>query len=188
MASGGSSMDNRRKSKSSVKSEKKTLKVESDDTHPVERRSSARIQKLKSEKASSVYRLEESPNSRPEQCSRKKTKVYQRRKAHTHEGSEEVVGEAVSPTEGSSEAMDSDCVENGESTNPVLMEVAANMIVNDVSTTNVVEKSVYAKVKETLRTFNKYYLHFVQVSLSKTILFLMKCLQWIFHVLSAIWS
>ncbi|CBI21273.3 hypothetical protein VitviT2T_022130 [Vitis vinifera] len=162
MASGGSSMDNRRKSKSSVKSEKKTLKVESDDTHPVERRSSARIQKLKSEKASSVYRLEESPNSRPEQCSRKKTKVYQRRKANTHEGSEEVVGEAVSPTEGSSEAMDSDCVENGESTNPVLMEVAANGIVNDVSTTNVVEKSVYAKVKETLRTFNKYYLHFVQ--------------------------
>ena len=185
MASGGSSTGNGRESKSRVEIEKETVKAESErdsgDTQPVERRFSARIQKLKSEKASFVNRLEEAPNSRPEQCWNKRPKVYQRRKGNSREESEEVVGEAVSPTVGSSEAVDDDSAENGESKNP---EIVENVIVNDVSTANGVEKSAYAKVKETLRIFNKFYLHFVQVSNWKPIFFPIKYLPWIFRTLS----
>lgn len=179
MASGSSV---RKKGKSiSGEVEKATVKVgsnrDSENTEPAKRRYSARIQKLQSEKASSINRIAESPNSQPEQCVRKKPKVYYRRKGNTGEGSEEVVAEAVSPIVSSSQAMDNDIAENGESKN---LEIVGNVTVNDVTTANAVEKSAYAKVKETLRIFNKHYLHYVQVSKWKSIFFLMKCLSWIF--------
>jgi euchromatic histone-lysine N-methyltransferase len=42
---------------------------------------------------------------------------------------------------------------------------AENMAVGENGAASTFEKSDYAKVKETLRVFNKHYLHFVQVSL-----------------------
>lgn len=42
---------------------------------------------------------------------------------------------------------------------------AENTAVTENGTASIFEKSDYAKVKDTLRVFNKHYLHFVQVSL-----------------------
>lgn len=176
MASGGSPIDGGRKPKFSFKFAKVSARVESEGDSPVERRFSARIQKLKSEKASCVNRLEEAPKSRSEQCSRKKEKGYKRKKENTPAGSEELAGEADVLIVGSSDAVANCSMENGKSKNAESTDVVDNGTVNVVTTANGVEKSASAKVKETLRTFNKYYLHFVQVGIWKTFFFLIECL------------
>lgn len=52
---------------------------------------------------------------------------------------------------------------------------AENRAVSENGTASTLEKSDYAKVKETLRVFNKHYLHFVQVSLFSFLIRLSVC-------------
>ena len=148
----------------------------SEKSPAVERRTSARIQKLKSEKALCVRDREESPDHSEERVARKKPKVYERRKVnqpeepkktkvherknvnpphtvvHDNKGSESkvvILGSKESKNSANAEGV------QGAVKNLVLTEVAESGIW--------IEKSAHAKVTETLRTFNKLYLHFVQV-------------------------
>ncbi|GFY85144.1 hypothetical protein Acr_03g0019180 [Actinidia rufa] len=89
----------------------------------------------------------------------KKTKVHERKNVnpphtvvHDHKGSEGK--EAILGSKESKNSANAEGVQ-GAVTNMVLTEVAESGIG--------IEKSAHAKVTETLRTFNKLYLHFVQV-------------------------
>ncbi|KAA8548294.1 hypothetical protein F0562_004723 [Nyssa sinensis] len=123
-----------------------------------ERRTSARIQKLMSEKALRVRRAEELSNHVEEKVIRKKTRVYQRRKVNLpnvgSQGVENKASEVDIPDMGPNETKNCANVEVGAVVNMGLTEVAESGFVG--------EKSAYARVTETLRTFNKHYLHFVQ--------------------------
>ncbi|KAJ0035947.1 hypothetical protein Pint_26151 [Pistacia integerrima] len=56
---------------------------------------------------------------------------------------------------------------------------AINLIDKSDHVVNLAEKSDHAKVKETLRLFNKHYLHFVQVGFTiSTLHIIFFCLVW----------
>lgn len=114
-----------------------------------ERRSSARLQKLKSEKALRVR-----PEEKEEPENKKNVKVLKKRKVEKANVGSEVVENGDSKPEAELEVPNEkmESVEGGE------------MVVIAENGTTGVEKSAYARVTETLRTFNKHYLHFVQVS------------------------
>ncbi|KAK9271712.1 hypothetical protein L1049_002075 [Liquidambar formosana] len=158
-----------------IKYGKKSVKIDGDDSNkvsekatPEKRRVSARIQiKMKNEKLRLLSQRAELLDDVENGSSRKKTKVYHRRNGKIPKVGEEVVGQkeavALPVTIGSKEATDCVGVKGVESTSLGLQEVAAGSGTAGESTSGiVVEKSAHAMVKETLRTFNKYYLHLVQ--------------------------
>ncbi|KAK3003364.1 hypothetical protein RJ639_020184 [Escallonia herrerae] len=127
----------------------------------IQRRSSARIQKLKTEMALRVRCRKDPPAPHAEEMgARKKTRVYQRRKVEVPDvklrvvengGSEFKADGFLGPLESNGRAV---VVDGGEKKDLSLVEGIDNGVV--------AEKSVYARVTETLRSFNKHYLHFVQ--------------------------
>ncbi|KAK3039158.1 hypothetical protein RJ639_028904 [Escallonia herrerae] len=127
----------------------------------IQRRSSARIQKLKTEMALRVRCRKDPPAAHAEEMgARKKTRVYQRRKVEVPDvklgvvengGSEFKADGFLGPLESNGRAV---VVDGGEKKDLSLVEGIDNGVV--------AEKSVYARVTETLRSFNKHYLHFVQ--------------------------
>ncbi|KAK2968816.1 hypothetical protein RJ640_028209, partial [Escallonia rubra] len=127
----------------------------------IQRRSSARIQKLKTEMALRVRCRKDPPATHAEEMgARKKTRVYQRRKVEVPDvklgvvengGSEFKADGFLGPLESNGPAV---VVDGGEKKDLSLVEGIDNGVV--------AEKSVYARVTETLRSFNKHYLHFVQ--------------------------
>ncbi|XP_057982560.1 histone-lysine N-methyltransferase, H3 lysine-9 specific SUVH4 isoform X2 [Malania oleifera] len=122
------------------------------------RRTSARIrERLKNKEAilpaNHVRHTEESA------ARSKKIKVYHRRKGKAQNAGAETMEQRV-PDIGSealnlNEAVDAAYVQG-------LQGVAEKGIVGEGALANGVEISVHAKVKETIRTFNKHFLHFVQ--------------------------
>ncbi|PSS18252.1 Histone-lysine N-methyltransferase [Actinidia chinensis var. chinensis] len=147
----------------------------SEKSPAVERRTSARIQKLKSEKSLCVRGREESPDHSEERVARKKPKVYERRKVNPPEEPKKTkVHERknVNPphtvvhdnkgSEGKEAILGSKESKNGANAEGVQGAVT-NMVLTEVAESGIgIEKSAHAKVTETLRTFNKLYLHFVQ--------------------------
>ncbi|XP_057465707.1 histone-lysine N-methyltransferase, H3 lysine-9 specific SUVH4-like isoform X3 [Actinidia eriantha] len=141
----------------------------------VERRISARIQKMKSEKALRVREREESSDHIEERVARKKTKVYERRKVNPPEEPKKTkVHERknVNPphtvvhdnkgSEGKVLILGSNESKNSANADGV-QDAVTNMVLTEVAESGIgIEKSAHAKVTETLRTFNKLYLHFVQ--------------------------
>ncbi|GAB4848623.1 Histone-lysine N-methyltransferase, H3 lysine-9 specific suvh4 [Ancistrocladus abbreviatus] len=127
-----------------------------------ERRMSARIRKLKIEKARKVCYEEKSLKQSEHSSPRKKARSYQKRKGNASNGSEKVVEdkgfEIVRNMLGTDEALDLTNIEGGELMNLGLQVETVNSEGGGI----VVEKSTNLRVKETLRLFNKYYLHFVQ--------------------------
>ncbi|XP_052195414.1 histone-lysine N-methyltransferase, H3 lysine-9 specific SUVH4 isoform X3 [Diospyros lotus] len=130
-----------------------------------ERRTSARIQKLKAEKALRLRCREEALGSMQEGVIRKKTRVCQRRKVSAPPTADENKG-----SEGGN-VDDNKC--SGGSNVPISSndgKDSANdggdrrAMVSTGSTEAGMEgdKSSYALVTKTLRIFNKHYLHFVQ--------------------------
>ncbi|KAF5961836.1 hypothetical protein HYC85_003045 [Camellia sinensis] len=145
----------------------KCEEVSVNNSPALKRRASARIQKIKTEKALLRLRDEqESLKHVEEKVSRKKTRVYERKKVSVspllvlddnHHASSEA--NKVKPeikyysanAEGSRGAAFTEVAETQTQT-----ETGTGIGVG-------VEKSAYALVTETLRTFNKHYLHFIQL-------------------------
>lgn len=122
----------------------------------VQRRTSARVQsKQKVDKELLVRRRVELLDDREDASDRKKTKRCKRSCNDKNVGKEEVVGgqRRVNKLEESTLLDD-------KSTNVGSVEV----VDSGNGTGNFVDKSDFVKVKETIRLFNKHYLHFVQVS------------------------
>ncbi|CAK9166165.1 unnamed protein product [Ilex paraguariensis] len=127
------------------------------DSSPCERRSSARIKKLNSEKALRVCKREEFVNQEEDRVFRKKTRVQHRKTVDRPNVGSEIGGSEVQiEVLGSDVVKDCAVVENDEKLNMSLAEFTENGTVS--------EKSAYTRVTETLRIFNKHYLHLVQVS------------------------
>ncbi|CAK9183688.1 unnamed protein product [Ilex paraguariensis] len=128
------------------------------DRSPSVRRTSARIKKLETEKALRVGKREELLNHEEDRVVLKRTRVYSRRKVDTPNVGSDVaeIGGSKVQTEvlGSNEAKDCAVMENRGKTNIGLKEVTEDGAGSD--------KSACAMVTETLRIFNKHYLHFVQ--------------------------
>ncbi|XP_028089473.1 histone-lysine N-methyltransferase, H3 lysine-9 specific SUVH4-like isoform X2 [Camellia sinensis] len=147
----------------------KCEEVSVNNSPALKRRASARIQKIKTEKALLRLRDEqESLKHVEEKVSRKKTRVYERKKVSVspllvlddnHHASSEA--NKVKPEIKYYSA-------NAEgSRGAAFTEVAETQTQTETGTgTGIgvgVEKSAYALVTETLRTFNKHYLHFIQL-------------------------
>lgn len=152
------------------------------ESSPPERRSSARIQKLKSEKA-----LRASPKEKEEPVNKKTVKVFKRRKMEEPiKKKTRSVGAKVAEIGVSKLESQVAVLENGVSkleTEVTFPENGISKLETEVAVPNerknIVEggemvdtgvngtiaggdKSAYAMVTETLRIFNKHYLHFVQ--------------------------
>lgn len=123
--------------------------VNSDAVAPL-RRSSARLQKMQNQKSSSVEVSAENESGsngirKESSVSRKNTgRAYRKRKVETPHAT-------VLPQNGVV----------GEATETPEMVNGGDTIIS--SSDSLVGKSAHTKVTETLRTFNKYYLHFIQV-------------------------
>ncbi|XP_022863184.1 histone-lysine N-methyltransferase, H3 lysine-9 specific SUVH4-like isoform X2 [Olea europaea var. sylvestris] len=122
--------------------------VNSDAVAPL-RRSSARLQKMQNQKSSSVEVSAENESGsngirKESSVSRKNTgRAYRKRKVETPHAT-------VLPQNGVV----------GEATETPEMVNGGDTIIS--SSDSLVGKSAHTKVTETLRTFNKYYLHFIQ--------------------------
>ncbi|GMH23885.1 hypothetical protein Nepgr_025728 [Nepenthes gracilis] len=124
----------------------------------IARRTSARIQKLKNEKVRKAC-LDEKSLKRVDDCgNRKKARLSQKRNGNDVKAVEHKGSEIVKNMLGTDKALDLTNIEGGE-----LMNLGLQIeTVNGEGGGTVVEKSDNLRVKMTLRTFNKYYLHFVQ--------------------------
>lgn len=155
-----SSTDQERRCKAAVTDETSIIKEAT-----TERRFSARIQdKLKNRNAQDNKKSSDHVEDR---SIRKKRKVYNTRKGNLSNAAEDVVehtNPVVSPLRLVNKAVVPGDVEEGESNNLGAQQIANNVVVNGNAPANAVRKSDHAKAKEALRTFNKHYLHFVQVS------------------------
>ncbi|KAJ7971785.1 histone-lysine N-methyltransferase, H3 lysine-9 specific SUVH4 [Quillaja saponaria] len=162
----------RRGDKSEVKDSKELfvstdLKESTEPKDPkesaVERRVSARIHtKQRAEKELLVRRRVELLDDPEEGGSKNRTSMrYKRRRKDANVGDKEVVVEEKQKDKGdwgTDESTKSSGVEGG---NAVKMDIEKR-VDSECGTANLVEKSDSAKVKDTLRLFNKHYLHFVQ--------------------------
>lgn len=148
----------------------KAAAPEGDAEHPSPspmRRTSARIIKMKAEKkllARQRVELLDEPSSGSK---RKKTnsKVKSKRntpnvKEEVREDKGEVVEDEAVVVPASKDVTKS---KDGDARKPMEVCAPEKRTGDDVGAGNMVEKSDHVKVKETLRLFNKYYLHFVQV-------------------------
>ncbi|XAR52062.1 Histone-lysine N-methyltransferase [Bertholletia excelsa] len=123
-----------------------------------ERRTSARIQKLKGEKALRLRGRQESLDQLDVKVVRKKKRVNDRREASPPE----VAPQKLDDNKGSEDnkgALESNGDANADGLQGAVISAGLTEVVQTVGG---VEKSAYAMVTKTLRTFNKHYLHFVQ--------------------------
>lgn len=125
-----------------------------------ERRSSARIQKLESEKAVRLRRRGDSSNNPEEKVVRKKVKVYERRKGSGPDVGDDNKAASEGKTNkvvlgSNKESISNGCCSNVEEADRGSIEIASETGIGG-------GKSASALVTETLRAFSKHFLHFVQ--------------------------
>ncbi|XP_022934519.1 histone-lysine N-methyltransferase, H3 lysine-9 specific SUVH4 isoform X1 [Cucurbita moschata] len=144
----------------------KAAKPEGDAEEPSpspQRRTSARIQlKQLAEKKELLARQRVEVLDEPESASkRKKTNGQVKSKRNTTPSvAEEVVEDKAVAVPVSNDVAES---KDGDASEPLELCASEKSRTGDEGgPANIVEKSDHAKVKETLRLFNKYYLHFVQ--------------------------
>ena len=162
----------------------KAAKPEGDAEGPSpspQRRTSARIQlKQLAEKKELLARQRVEVLDEPESASkRKKTNGQVKSKRNTTPSvAEEVVEDKAVAVPVSNDVTKS---KDGDASEPLELCASEKSRTGDEGgSANIVEKSDHAKVKETLRLFNKYYLHFVQVRHGE----MLRCLKPFLHVCS----
>ncbi|XP_050224830.1 histone-lysine N-methyltransferase, H3 lysine-9 specific SUVH4-like [Mercurialis annua] len=141
-----------------VSAEQKTTEKKSPETVKMERRVSPRLQasaKQRAEKKELVRKRVELLNESEESLSKKRAGVHRNRRVNVQNTDENKNVPADKEVHDVTKviATESETVNN---------TAAVVAVTGGDGGGAVVEKSVYARVKETLRLFNKHYLHFVQ--------------------------
>ncbi|XP_050941602.1 uncharacterized protein LOC127149773 [Cucumis melo] len=130
------------------------------------RRTSARIIKLKAEKELLVRQRVELLDEPGSRSKRKKTNSQVKSKRNTPNVKDEVREDKGEVVEDKAVVVpvskDVTKFEDGDASKPMEVCAPEKRTGDDAGPGNMVEKSDHVKVKETLRLFNKYYLHFVQ--------------------------